>query len=175
MKLTNYIRDAFVRAVMNDVPAVDYAEQMREVITKDAISQLPDKVRAIYKNSSTTHYVASFWYGGKYSDSSVMVPGISGDFKPTEATQQAIAGLKKKHDAQFQSNADLKASIRAVAYSVTTRKALADLLPEFAKYLPADEAAAIKTLPVVTNVVSSFVKAGWPKDKKLEAKTAVPA
>ena len=47
MKLTNIIRDAFVRSVMNDVPTVDYSEQIREVVTKEAVAQLPEKVRAL--------------------------------------------------------------------------------------------------------------------------------
>jgi hypothetical protein len=38
-------------------------------------------------------------------------------------------------------------------------------LPEFEKYLPEDEAQAVRALPVVTNVVADFVKAGWPTKK----------
>jgi hypothetical protein len=55
---------------------------------------------------------------------------------------------------------------------VSTRKALVDLLPEFEKYLPADEAKAIASLPAVANVLSDFVKAGWPKNQPKMPKPA---
>ena len=44
-----------------------------------------------------------------------------------------------------------------------TRAALAAALPEFEKYLPADEPKALRSLPSMANVASEFVKAGWPK------------
>jgi hypothetical protein len=101
LKLTNYMRDAFVRAVMDDVPR---------------------------------------WL-------------------------ETLEALVKKKDHDEELRADLHAKIKAVAYSVSTRKALADALPEFEKYLPADDAKAIRTLPVVANVVTDFMKAGWPKEQ----------
>lgn len=41
MKLTNTIRDAFVRSVMKDVPTVDYKEQAREIMVADALTSDP--------------------------------------------------------------------------------------------------------------------------------------
>lgn len=58
---------------------------------------------------------------------------------------------------------DLRLKLEGCAAACTTLKLLKDMLPEFVKYMPADEPAACKTLPVVQNVVSDFVKAGWPK------------
>jgi hypothetical protein len=66
----------------------------------------------------------------------------------------------------------LSAKLQAAANSVATRKALVELLPEFEKYLPADEGAACKTLPAVANLLADFSKAGWPKSAT--AKTAKP-
>ena len=60
---------------------------------------------------------------------------------------------------------ELETKLMAAANSCTTRKALVELLPEFEKYLPADQAAACKTLPAVANIMADFVKAGWPKDE----------
>jgi len=42
---------------------------------------------------------------------------------------------------------------------------LTDAIQEFENYLPEDEAKAARSLPVVTNVVADFVKAGWPTKK----------
>jgi hypothetical protein len=54
---------------------------------------------------------------------------------------------------------------------VTTVKALADLLPEFAHYLPS-EATPAKMLPATTRVVSAFHAAGWPKKSQPAQATA---
>jgi hypothetical protein len=66
---------------------------------------------------------------------------------------------------QVEKRKELRSKLQATADAVTTRKALIDLLPEFEKYLPADEAKAVATLPAVANVLSDFVKAGWPKNQ----------
>ena len=50
------------------------------------------------------------------------------------------------------------------------RAAFVAKLPEFAHYLPAEDAPAGRSLPVVANLVTDFVKAGWPKDKKVTKK-----
>ena len=60
----------------------------------------------------------------------------------------------------------------AAAMSCTTRKALANLLPEFEQYLPEDTPAAIRSLPAIANIVADFSKAGWPKDKTKEKTNA---
>lgn len=41
MKLTNYIRDAFVASVMNDVPTIDYAKQAQDVFMPAYLATLP--------------------------------------------------------------------------------------------------------------------------------------
>ena len=53
-------------------------------------------------------------------------------------------------------------------------EALAEALPQFAKYLPAEpvKGAAPRSVPVVIDVVEDFVKAGWPKGQKPPKKEA---
>lgn len=168
MKLTNTIRDAFIRAAMDDVPAsVDHKEAIRELVVSDALAQCPPAVRALWKDSKTRDYlrVLTPYIAGI----SIAVPSgvaYSSDFTLTSAGQAKVDALKAEMDASNKARKALAEKLRAVAYSVTTRKALAAALPEFEKYLPPDDAAAIRTLPVVANVVAEFVKAGWPKDKK---------
>lgn len=165
MKLTNYIRDAFITAAMQDVPKVDYDEQIRAEAVKVAVSMLPTKVQAAYKDKATRHYVSTMYLnvGGV----GLYVPGLHDEGKTVEKKVREVASaMLESRKAQEEARHELSRKLRAVAYSVTTRKALADALPEFAKYLPADEAAACRQLPVVANVVAEFVKAGWPKGKK---------
>jgi hypothetical protein len=164
MKLTNTIRDAFVRAAMADVPKIDYQEKTIKVVMEDAIAQLPPKVRAIYKDKDLTCFVRT---DGKYfGNSYVSVPCSKKDFKLTTAAAVKVAEIKESDEAQGENQKELRQKLHAVAYACSTRKALFDMLPEFEKYLPEDDAAACRTLPVVANVVSDFVKAGWPKGAK---------
>ncbi len=174
MKLTNTIRDAFVRAVMNDVPSIDYEEQIRGIVEKDAVAQLPPKVRAIYLDKALRGYVATAWWGRRYGNGcSANIPSGAPDFKLSDAAQKRVDALSAEAETQNTRARDLNTRLRAVAYSVGTRKSLATALPEFEKYLPADEEAALRTVPVIANVVTDFVKAGWPKKTpKAKAVTA---
>jgi hypothetical protein len=167
MRLTNTIRDAFIRAAMADVPKIDYQEKTIKVVMEDAIAQLPPKVRAIYKDKDLSRFVKTedSYFGNAY----VRVPCGGGDFRLTTDTAAKVQELKEADKSQNDRNQELSQKLRAVAYSCQTRKALVDALPEFEKYLPEDEAAACRTLPAVANVVSDFVKAGWPNGAKRPA------
>jgi hypothetical protein len=167
MKLTNTIRDAFVRAAMADVPKIDYQEKTIKVVMDDAVSQLPPKVRAIYKDKELSRFI--FVYGKYFGNSYVSVPCGDKGFKLTADAAAKVAEIKESDEAQDKNQKELSQKLHAVAYACSTRKALVDALPEFEKYLPADEAAACRTLPVIANVVSDFVKAGWPKGAKKPA------
>jgi hypothetical protein len=170
MKLTNAIRDAFVRAAMDDVPQVDYTEAIRKIGTDAVLEALPPSVRKVWDDAKTRPYLVSHtrWMGGV----GVHVPSLGGRWNEEELpavsskATKAIADLETKKNAQEETRKGLQQKLRGAAYSCSTRKGLADLLPEFAKYLPADDAAAIRTLPVIANIVSDFTKAGWPKGKK---------
>lgn len=168
MKLTNMIRDAFIRAAMDDVPRVDYSEQIRTIALADIADQLPKKVRAVWDDTSLRHWVKTQWriYGGV----SMSVPCVDSDKTMLRGEARLeIEKLKKADDKQHDQRRELERKLKGCAYSVTTRKALVVLLPEFEKYLPADEPAALRTLPVVVNVVADFVKAGWPKGETTQA------
>lgn len=162
MKLTNFLRDAFVRQVMADVPGVDYDEKTRIAAMKLAVAALPPKVRAIWNDLELRDYVMTTrQFAGSVH---MALPGrlLSAD------AQAKLEVLEEARMEQFQRNNALRDKLKAVAYSATTRKALADMLPEFEKYLPADDAAACRTVPAIANVVADFAAAGWPKGKKPE-------
>lgn len=162
MKLTNTLRDAFVRQAMDDVPSIDYSEQIRGEAMKLAVAALPPKVRAIWNDKDLRGYILTQW--GSVADVSVTVPALRrDDVNKLFPGLAAIAALGK---SQRLSREELRRKLRSVADSVTTSKALAELLPEFAKYLPDSKAAANRSVPVIANVVTDFVAAGWPKGKK---------
>ncbi len=163
MRLSNVMRDAFIRTAMAEVPRVDYEEAISKAARADAALQLPPKVLALYNNKELSHFIAQSRQrvGGQY----VYVPS-GGDYRPTPAANLEVERLSAAREKQSELHNTLRCKLRACAYSCSTRKALAALMPEFEKYLPADEVAASRSVPVVLNVVSDFVKAGWPKTKK---------
>lgn len=172
MKLTKFIREAFVSAAMNDVPTVDYTEQIRKEVMRASLAALPNHVRSVWMDEATRPYIKTIYR--HYVGQSIAVPGIEGnrwgglpDLPALLAVDELlIDNLVAQHKAQDEQIKALKAKLEATAASCTTRKQLADLLPEFEKYLPADAPAACKTLPAVANIMSEFTKAGWPKGKK---------
>lgn len=164
MKLTNTVRQAFIRAVMADVPCIDYAQMARNAVTADIVSKLPKKVAAVWADTSLRGWIKTDW--NNYEGTTVTHPSPQGSL--AELAPETIAQLrdwKALDAAQRKQREELESKLVGCVHSVTTRKALVSLLPEFEKYLPADDPAALRTLPVVANVVTDFVKAGWPKNK----------
>jgi len=178
VKLTNIIRSSFVRAAMQDVPKIEYEEKIRAAAEKAVVSALPKVIREAWLNASTKPYIEASHRS--FGDVTVFVPGRqrygSSAIPAISAADQAeIDGLLKARDQQNRTRLALEQKLHSAAAAVTTRKALAEMLPEFEKYLPADDAAACKTLPAVQNIVDDFMKAGWPKGKTLAKKQAVTA
>ncbi len=170
MRLTNFIRETFVRAVMADVPEVDYDKKMNELSVKACFEALPPSIRAIAEDENLSQWLNREYVYMLSSDSnsiSAFVPRnrssryyISGVNPVISAEIEKLSVLKKK---QRDDRCDLKNKLTGCANAASTRKRLVDMLPEFEKYLPVDNTQAAKSFPLVTNVVSDFVKAGWPK------------
>jgi hypothetical protein len=175
MKLTNTMRDAFIRQAMADVPTIDYSEKIRAATLKAALKLAPKSVQTAWADVETRRWIETTTV--HLAGQGITIPSLSdydGRVKHKEAVcaEAALATLIASADGQKAQHEELRTRLRAVAYSVSTTKALADTMPEFAKYLPADDAASLRTLPVVANVVSDFVKAGWPKGGKVASKKA---
>lgn len=164
MKLTNYMRDAFVRAVMDDVPEVDYKQQIRDTALKAVVFAMPAKLRAVWDDPELCES-----FNTSYTRVTDCVYEVLPKFRGVEEVLKAQAGvleaLHAKHRTQENQRYELRTKVKTIAYSAKTRKQLVEMLPEFEKYLPADEAATIRTLPMVANVVAELMAAGWPKEQ----------
>jgi len=164
MKLTKYIRDAFVSSALKDVPQEDYLEQIRKIVYDTAVANLPPAVAKIYQDPNMKGYINTryvFAFG-----TSLCVPYSDTHGKVTVTIppkiQEKLKELQDKHAEQVKVFNNLKYKLRIVAYGCNTRKQLLERLPEFEKYLPSDTAVSTN-LPAITNLVTDFVKAGWPK------------
>lgn len=165
MRLTNTIRQAFVSAAMADVPKEDYGAKTHKLIQDDAIAKLPPKIRAIAQDKDLRHFLKTeSHYISSYHISNVRVMHPEYERSPSVNTKVDALCLEA---AEQTANMDkLRAKLKACADAATTRKALVEMLPEFEKYLPENEAKANRSLPAVANVLADFVKAGWPKNNK---------
>jgi hypothetical protein len=173
-RLTNYQRNVFVKAVMDDVPRVGYSEQAREKVQKFALSKLPAGVAAALKAHPDWFTVQVY----------VTLPGVlhncmvahkdRNEFdKLLRADKKLWAELEamaKAESAQATAHQVLRDKVKGLAYSCTTVSALQTCAPEFAKYIPGASAPTDRTVPVVQNIVADLVAAGWPEGKKRVAK-----
>jgi len=160
MKLTNYIRDAFVKSVMNDVPQKDYSQQIQDMVRKSLHSTLPPKIKELATDPVLSRYLNS--RSGSFYGVYTPYFGDRQEHLPVK-DQVAIQKIKDLKDAQDTQRKDLETKLKAAAYGCTTSKALLELLPEFGKYLPAEEEKTCRTLPAVANLMADLSKAGWPK------------
>lgn len=163
MRLTNSIRSAFVSSVMNDVPSIDYIELMRKEANRIGRAMMPPEIAAVYdkypKWFKEQWACIGSWYGYgpfPFKDTAFRVEDIQ--------AIQAMDRLKQLEKEQSLALSRLRNQLQQAAASATTTKALAEMFPEFAKYLPAEETKT-RNLPAIADVVADFMKAGWPKNR----------
>lgn len=172
MNLNKYDRDAFVAAVMDDVPMVDYKEIANTKAVAAVVALLPKEVQAVYKkfpgylDNNSVHMPHEF--------SNLWMPRPLDGFKCLQNNAELWEELKQlavKAKTQEEARDTLSAKLRGAIESCRTLKQAQERLPEFAKYLPADrDGSSITTLPVA-NIVADLTSAGWPKSKaKAKAK-----
>lgn len=165
MRLTKNLREAFVRAVMDDVPEVDYQEKAEEAVTVFVVSLLPPAVAVIWNDKALRPYLGQERYGFYQNCHwTLTAPWFSHPEKVTSNPdlQALLSRLYKAHLEQTNRRLQLKNKLKAAAGGCSTVKQLKEMLPEFAKYLP-EEVTPAKNLPAVANLVTDFMKAGWPK------------
>ena len=147
MKLTKYQKEAFVRAVMQDVPNPRGPALEKEV--QDAlVKAMSPLCRKLYKQcpNALTNKSSSRFSARSYKHY------IVGDANFEEVTKP----FEEKVSAYVNSRTQLK----GVVDGCSTLKQLKTMLPEFEKYMPT-ETQPTRNLPAITNVVSSLVALGW--------------
>ena len=175
MRLTTIDKNAFVRAVLDDVPQVDYEDQARKLVQQAVYEAMPSELRVVYDNKELRSFLNTghvftpigfphfFLCGGALLEHHKLR-----DNRPDIWEQ--LEELGAKNIAQNNAYNQLRQKLYALINQATTLKKAKQLLPEFIKYLPADRDAQLnKNLPVTTTILSDLTAAGWPKDKPLAA------
>lgn len=176
MRLTKTDKEAFVRAVLDDVPSHDFDEMAQLLVIGYFKKVLPKNVLAVLEDKETRDYIGSNYVGMPgclcYFYSRYCPVGWQGWAQFPEDVSirlNELATFKKEQTAKFGA---LRSEVTGMIEPITTLKAALAKLPEFAKYLPAErEVTGTVNLPV-SNVVAELMHAGWPKGKKDGKETA---
>lgn len=169
MRLNRNLRSAFVRAVMDDVPHIDYDEMIHKLFLDWHVGRLPPAVRRVWDNKATRDYIClqnvyvqvpelDDYVSGGY------VPCLAGqdDDLPDKWVMDQVVRFHKADAEQTATNNSLQQKLSTSVESCYTTQQLRKLLPEFDKYIPKDESVT-QGVPALANLVTDFVKAGWPK------------
>lgn len=168
MRLTETDRRAFVRAVMGDVPHVDYTEQMNKLVFEEMRQKLPPQVVALMMNGKLKGYLN--WHDilrihqPNGAGAGVFVTTIA-DFRPSSKLMDELAELVLKRNAQLATHTEMQQKLRAAIDGCRTRKQAAEMFPELETYLPQADAPKTENLPAVANVIADLSKLGWPQGK----------
>lgn len=166
MRLNNSIKQAFVRAVLDDTKLVDYNTQICDKVKKFFYDLAPDSVKKLYDNPKTQGYFHTTGINLNYGNDFLgwfYVPLVpSSDYQIIDMDFLAeIHYLKEQQKKQDGERRELERKLDGVINSFTTVKLAREALPEFAKYLPEVDGSRCKTLPAIAGLVEDLKKIGW--------------
>ena len=168
MRLTNFHRSAIVAAALQDVPTVNYIEQLRTLINKKVLAfQKANKLDLV----EPTRLISSYIH---LAGQSFSTTGMFSTEKNTILDSPDVVALVTAHRDQQTRISALSSSLRSVLEGCTTVAQAKQMLPEFEKYFPSSTTALSRSVPVLANVLSDFVKAGWPKQNTRIVQQATP-
>jgi hypothetical protein len=168
MRLNKYHKNAFVKAVMDDVPKHDYQKDLETVANKEIQEMLPKEIFKIWNDNKLKGYLETRPLSLHYFNFSVP---LSYEERCSFVERPSIKKIVEADEIQRKERRALRRKIQAAIDSVTTVKKAKELLPEFAKYLPDEKDAPSKLAPaVIANLASDLSAAGWPKKTKGKSK-----
>lgn len=173
MRLIKDDKAAFVRAVIDDIPTINYDDQVRSKMKAFGLSTLPPDLKDV-----AVKYPGYFETRCLYTPNGcpnvnvichIDLPNYSSSWK--EKYPEIWAELKeigKLNEAQNDARKAMGEKLRAIIDGCSTLKVAKERLPEFEKYLPADRDGHGTTNLPVANVVADLMNLGWPKDAPLK-------
>lgn len=168
-KLTKSDRDAFVSAVLNDIPRTDYDKMARDLVLKASKDALPD----VLKNNwiEVQPYIAQTYYWmpdglgtcAGYAQHSASARYATTAFPEVSDRVKDIAAKARQQRAEREAT---KRELMTAIASCTTLKQAKQRFPDLVKYLPADrEPAKTTNVPAIRTeaVMAALTRAGWKK------------
>lgn len=170
MKLTKSDRDAFVRAVMQDVPMVDYNQMVRDLILEASQAALPDVIQQNWKEVEPYLAKIFLWTPEGISGSVLAygTPQANGTYA-SSAFPQIAERLKTLSAQARQQTSEREVTKRELSTAIsacTTLKQARERFPDLVKYLPAErEPTKTTNVPAIRTeaVMAALTRAGWKK------------
>lgn len=168
MRLTKSQKEEFIVKVMKDVPRDKLnglLKQAEQLVIEDALNDAPETIKNAWADPEANPWLS---HGHCHTPGRLPIlfgvaPSSSGSWRVlSPAYVHKLSAVAEEYGAEEDRLHALEAGLRGVVASVTTRDALLKALPEFEKYLP-PEVGNDRSVPVISNLVASFVEAGWPK------------
>lgn len=173
MRLTRSDKDAFVRAVMQDIPQINYSEQARAMVLEDSIAQLPPKVQAIARDKQLSQYLETSTHHRYAFGSSTVYTARGHHYTPMPATQEKLEAITKLSEEQEDRLKEARNKLAGAILPCATLKTALERLPEFEKYLPKQQEKSVY-LPSIANLCADLITLGWPKGEAPPAKAEKP-
>lgn len=167
MRLTKCDRQAFVIAVLHDIPKIDYEAQAHKLIREFGITTYPEEVQPLvkkYPEFFKASYVGGLPYGVHNLYAKIR-PDAANNLKKNSELWDQLVELGKQQSEQNNALEKQRAKLEAVISQCSTLKVARERLPEFDKYLPQDKPNSVATNLPVANLVSDLMALGWPKGK----------
>jgi hypothetical protein len=151
MKLNKTQKEVMVRAIIADLKTEDFISQAQSLIQKDAISKLPEPLRA-HLDYLSTQYV--------HVDGCrcMRVAVKNNNYRIPLAIQEQVTALHEKHVAQTDMVNQAKREIEALLHSCNTDKQAIQLLPEnLHKYIPKEDVKENQSTALVSENLSNLI------------------
>jgi len=185
-RVTNDLRQSMERAIMADLPVVNYVTLIHELVQEVVIAHAPEQVRVMYDDPDLRDYLANsqievkvgnkhvpMWQRGLDADHiKGLTKGITiqmmddagrmpeGSLYQTLIAKLKASGLVDKYFAQDELRDSVRKRLKANLLASTTFKQLyANLEPELHHYIPKDELRA-QVPACVAPVVDDLRKLG---------------
>lgn len=160
-RLTKVMRQAFVSAVMEDVPDLNddiCTEEFQAIIYR----HMPPEVQKVYDlNKNWLEKRSEVIYGDQHN---IWIYYHWDNYVTDSLPQEALQYLDRLRDRRDERRA-MRKKLEGITEGARTIKELKTMLPELEKYMPEDTPAPTKQLPVISNLMADVVKLGWPKGK----------
>lgn len=156
MRITKWDKQAIVKAIMADVPAIDMKKRHEE-IQAEVVKLMTPECRKVYKampDALREYNAGNLLYDG-YSWSSRSI--VRGD-----VAEKELKKVLAKYETEDETRSKAKHALVGAIEACSTLKQLNDRLPEFKKYFPTEQ-KPVANLPALANVVADLSKLGWPK------------
>lgn len=122
MRLNKYHKDAFVEAVLQDLPVTDYDEIAQKLVRDAMVERVPAKVRAVYDDKDVRHWLRNEWMSmpGSLQNFYCVADSNLGEV-PGELKERLLELSRLKREQTSKKDA-FSAKIRAAIDSCQTRK-----------------------------------------------------